>query len=81
MTNKIEKKTVFNKSYDNTIAELVCNMSLDRLQDLLIAINNNRSDIYVEYLDTNDYDKSVLQECKDYEYNLIDTDTLFNKLD
>lgn len=50
-------------------------LTLEEVNRLLLEINK-RDDIYVEWIDENDYSKDIIQKCKDYEYNLLDLTVL-----
>lgn len=53
-------------------------LSLEELDKILLAINK-RDDVYVEWINKNDYNEEFIEKCKDYEYNLLNLEEIENQ--
>ena len=50
-------------------------LTKEEVTELLSQINE-REDFYCEWITTKTYSKKVIQKCKDWEYNLLDIETM-----
>lgn len=50
---------------------IIKHLNLDSINNILLEINK-RDDIYIEWIDKNDYPQDFIEKCKDYKYNLLD---------
>lgn len=64
------------KEEHKIILQQLGDMSIDDLENILFNINQQRDDIYLEYVSDLCIDKNTIQACKDCEDNLLDLDRL-----
>lgn len=69
------KKNLLNELKEVLKMSNVDELTLEEVNRLLLEINK-RDDIYVEWIDENDYFKDIIQKCKDYKDNLLDLTVL-----
>lgn len=64
------------KEENKVLLQQLVAMDIDDLESILFNINQERDDIYLEYISDLYVDKNTIQACKDCEDNLLDLDRL-----
>ena len=63
------------EEYKILLQQLV-EMNINDLENILFKINQQRDDIYLEFINNSCVDKNTIQACKDCEDSLLDLDRL-----
>ena len=74
----MEKKELLSIGVKTTqkIIDMLSDTSIDDLENIIYKVMNNRDDIYIESINSEQCSKETIEKCKDSEYGFLNTEAI-----